>query len=120
LGEQILHKTWFDSLFDLVELARLGIEAVKGQFHFQPPLVAQVEERLLSFLLHKLEAWCWCYAWWQSAFPEAFVALLSPDFGETPVVGASTSSSSSTRRPREPGLPGMAHHQWLRASCGHE
>jgi hypothetical protein len=82
LGEQILHKTWFDALFDPVELARLGIEAVKGQLHFQPPLGAQVEQRLMSFLLHNLEARFWSYAWRQWAFPEAFAALLSPHFGE--------------------------------------
>jgi hypothetical protein len=82
LGEQILHKTWFDALFDPVELARFGIEAVKGQLHFQPPLGALVEQRLMSFLLHNLEARFWSYAWRQWAFPEAFAALLSPHVDE--------------------------------------
>jgi hypothetical protein len=82
LGEQILHKTWFGALFDPVELARLGIEAVKGQLHFQPPLGAQVEKSLMSFLLHNLEARFWSYAWRQWALPEAFAAMLSPHFAE--------------------------------------
>ena len=82
LGERILHKTWFDALFDPVELARLGIEAVKGQLHFQPPSGAQVEQRLMSFLLHNLEARSWSYAWRQWALPEAFAALLTPASGK--------------------------------------
>jgi hypothetical protein len=81
-----LHKTLFNALFDLVALARLGIEAEKRAIGFSAPLVAQVEQRLMSFLLHNLEARFWRYDWRQWAFPEAFGALLSPHFCECPTL----------------------------------
>lgn len=85
LGEEMLKHMWRDSIFDAIELHRLGwriidntpiidLTSASGEVLVLKP---SIPERLMSFLLHFSEARWWSYAWGHFALPEAFAAVLA-------------------------------------------
>ena len=77
------------------ELARVGIQAIDGmpvsdfsgtQWRISGVLddigvsdLQEIPERLMSMVLHTLEAWLWSVAWNERAMPEMSPALLPSD-----------------------------------------
>ena len=92
LGDDMAKRMWKDSVADARELHRLGIPVVQGAAFIDVSLptgrggkdlepgvpLQEAITRLMSFLLHFMEARLWSYAWCQFAYPEAFAALFSP------------------------------------------
>lgn len=60
---------------------RIGIVVFPGQLHLDPEGI-NPKERLMSFLLHLVEARWWSYAFKEWALPEGFACFLSPTSGQ--------------------------------------
>ena len=77
MGENMVRHLWVHALSNAQELARLGWQVLPGQPYFRSEEI-DVPERLMSFLLHLMEARWWSCAWQRFALPEAFAGILHP------------------------------------------
>lgn len=77
MGENMVRHLWVHALSNAQELARLGWQVLPGQPYFQSEEI-DVPGRLMSFLLHFMEARWWSCAWQRFALPEAFAGILHP------------------------------------------
>ena len=94
-GTRLLRQLWLDVVGSANELARVGIQTIDGmpvsdfsgtqwQNSGVPddigvPDVQEIPERLMSMVLHTLEARLWSMAWNECTMPEMLPALLAPD-----------------------------------------
>ena len=79
LGECMVKQMCKNTTHQPEQLSRLGIEALKGQpFLNISPSSGNIEARLMSFLLHLMEARWWSYMSHEKAMPDRFAAILSP------------------------------------------
>jgi len=82
LGESMLMQAWTNATHQPVELARLGIAVWEGQPHLDlDPSIKSGEPvaRLMSFLLHFVEARLWSALWQEQSMPEMFAGVLDPE-----------------------------------------
>ena len=91
----MLRELWLDVVGSAEELARVGTQAIDGMpvSDFSGTQwkdsgipddigvsdVQEIPERLMSMVLHTLEARLWSAAWNERAMPEMLPALLPPD-----------------------------------------
>ena len=96
-GESLLRQVWKQVVGNAKELARLGIRSVVGiqvadysgriwtdcgvADELNVSCESDIRRRLMSFMLHVLEARLWSQAWMEFAMPEAAAAFLAPVSG---------------------------------------
>ena len=94
-GERLLRQVWVDVVGNARELARIGIQVIHGMtvVDFSGRLwqdigvpddigisdPQEIPRRLISMMLHTLEARLWSQVWMEHAMPEMAAALLAPD-----------------------------------------
>ena len=94
-GTRLLRQLWLDVVGSANELARVGIQTIDGMpvsdfsgtqwknsgvpDDIGVPDVQEIPERLMSMVLHTLEARLWSMAWNECTMPEMLPALLAPD-----------------------------------------
>ena len=81
LGESMVMQAWDKAVRQPVELARLGIAVWEGQHQVLDLDIerSEIVARLMSFLLHMIEARLWSALWQEQSMPEMFVGALDPE-----------------------------------------